>query len=267
MLVQSQVGVTAMALAMLLCAIVGLTSPVAASDYMNSCRTADGAYEIQDEVLMRTGADASSGRQIGYETLNTTILKREAGYCLSNAAPGQKFQYESKSYVLRITFMDYGRRMETEAICEFAADGLPAAFTCDRQVVTSSTAGKNTAPDSNGAANTDGSNLWTHNGSLMRLLAQGATRTFHYETPREGMLRAGAKPGSILFEGTRNGETYAGTAYIFKAGCPPKGYAVSGLISNGERRITLQGKAPKLSGTCKVQGSKEDILVFELHGE
>jgi hypothetical protein len=249
-----------------LCLAISTTSPALASDYFNNCRTADGAYEIQDEVLMRTNADASSGRQIEYQTLSTTNLKRETGYCLSNKAPGQKFQYESKSYVLRITFMDFGRRMETEAICEFAADGLPAAYTCDKQVVTLSTPDGKSA---SGAGNTPpaGSNLWTHNGSLMRLVANGATRTLLYEKPRDGMLNAGAKQGSIVFEGSRNGNAYSGTAYIFARGCKPQGYSVSGGISDGERRITLYGQAPKVSDGCKVQGTKDDTLVFELQGE
>ncbi len=249
-----------------LCTAINPATPALASDYVNTCRTADGAYEIQDEVLMRTGADASSGRQIDYKTLSTTILKRDTGYCLSNKAPGQKYVYESKSYVLRIAFMDYGRRMETEAICEFAADGLPAAYTCDKQVVTSSTADGKSA---SGAVSTApaGSNLWTHNGSLMRLVANGATRTFLYEKPREGMLNAGAEQGSVVFEGTRNGDAYSGTAYIFSKGCRPQGYAVSGDISDGERRITLYGQAPKVDDGCKVQGTKDDTLVFELQGE
>jgi hypothetical protein len=243
-------------------------APALASDYVNSCRTADGAYQIDDEVLTRTGADASSGRQIEYKTLKTTVLKRETGYCLSNKAPGQKYGYESKSSVLRISFMDYGRRMEAEVICEFASDGLPAAYTCDKQVVTSSTPdGKPTTPAGGAGANPSGANLWTHNGSLMRLVANGVTRTFQYEKPREGMMKAGAKKGSVVFEGTRNGEAYEGMAYVFASGCNPMGYTVAGTISNGERRITLQGQAPKIGNKCKPQGTKDDTLVFELQGE
>lgn len=249
-------------------AVAGFISPGWASDYVNSCRTADGAYQIDDEVLTRTGADASSGRQIEYKTISTTVLKRETGYCLSNKAPGQKYGYESKSSVLRISFMDYGRSMETEVICEFASDGLPAAYTCDKQVVTSATPdGKPPAPAGSAGAKPAGSNLWTHNGSLMRLVANGVTRTFLYEKPRAGILKAGAKQGSVVFEGTRDGDAYEGMAYIFASGCKPQGYRVAGTISNGERRITLQGQAPKIGDKCKPQGSKDDTLVFELQGE
>ena len=256
------------AIALWLGAAAVSTTPVLASDYVNSCRTADGAYQIDDDVLTRTGADASSGRQIEYKTISTTVLKRETGYCLSNKAPGQKYGYESKSSVLRISFMDYGRRMETQAICEFASDGLPAAYTCDKQVVTSATPdGKPTTPAGTGGTPAAGSNLWTHNGSLMRLVANGVTRKFLYEKPREGILKAGAKQGSVVFEGTRDGETYEGMAYIFASGCKPQGYRVSGTIANGERRITLQGQAPKIGDKCKPHGSKDDTLVFDLQGE
>ena len=241
--------------------------PAAASDYLNSCRTADGAYVIEDEVLTRAEADASSGRQIEYETLKTTLLKRETGYCIAKASPGQKYQYESKTYVVRIAFMDYGHRVEIDALCEFAADGLPAAYTCDKQVVTSKEADGAAA---SGGVNQDppagpvATNVWNHNGSRMRLVANGTARTFLYEVPRDGMVKAGAKKGSVLFSGTRDGTTYSGRAYVFKAGCEPQGYAVSGEIAGGERRITLFGQAPRIGDACRVQGTKDDTLVFDL---
>ncbi len=244
-----------------------LSLPGFASDYINYCRTADGDYEIQDEVLMRTGADASSGRQIDYQTLKTTLIKHETGYCISNQAPGQKFEYESKSTVIIITFRDDGRRIENKAFCEFAADGLPAAYTCDKQVVTSSVNEGQAATTAEATASTAASILWNHNGSLMRLIADGVTRTMVYEEPRDGMAKAGARQGSVVFEGTRTGNSYSGTAYIFAKGCKPRGYQVSGEIAEGERRITLHGLAPRLTSTCKLMGTKEDTLVFDLQGE
>jgi hypothetical protein len=38
--------------------------------------------------------------------------------------------------------------------------------------------------------------LWDHNGSTVYLMADGATREFHYNVPRAGMLQAGARSGS-----------------------------------------------------------------------
>ena len=41
--------------------------------------------------------------------------------------------------------------------------------------------------------------VWDHNGSVMYLVANGASREFHYQKPRPGMLDAGVRPGSLLF--------------------------------------------------------------------
>jgi hypothetical protein len=44
---------------------------------------------------------------------------------------------------------------------------------------------------------------WSHNGSVVYLQADGSSRKFFYHQPRDGMLHAGATPGSLLFEGER----------------------------------------------------------------
>ena len=56
---------------------------------------------------------------------------------------------------------------------------------------------------------------WTHNGSVVYLTAEGAKRSFFYHVPRPGVRDAGAKPGALLFEGKREGQSYSGTAYVF----------------------------------------------------
>ena len=45
------------------------------------------------------------------------------------------------------------------------------------------------------------STIWDHNGSVMYLVANGASREVYYQKPRQGMLDAGARPGSLLFRG------------------------------------------------------------------
>ena len=42
---------------------------------------------------------------------------------------------------------------------------------------------------------------WWHNGSMVYLIANGSSRSFHYHSPRDGMFAAGARPGSLLFTG------------------------------------------------------------------
>jgi hypothetical protein len=43
--------------------------------------------------------------------------------------------------------------------------------------------------------------IWNHNGSEMYLVANGSSREVYYQKPRQGMLDAGARPGSLLFRG------------------------------------------------------------------
>jgi hypothetical protein len=84
--------------------------------------------------------------------------------------------------------------------------------------------------------------IWDHNGSVMYLVTNGSSREFHYQTPRPGMLDAGARPGSVLFRGELNNGQYVGTAYIFNAHCGPIPFQVKGSILNNER-IVLTGQA------------------------
>ena len=105
---------------------------------------------------------------------------------------------------------------------------------------------------------------WTHNGSLMRLIAQGASRRLVYEQPRAGIEAAGGRPGVVLFEGARTGDRYEGTARIFNEascpGSPPLVYRVSGFA--GDREIVLTG-ARNVFENCEPTGAtRTDRLVF-----
>ncbi len=112
--------------------------------------------------------------------------------------------------------------------------------------------------------NNSGRSLWTHNGSLVYLTAEGDTRRFYYKQPREGMRAVGARPGTILFEGRRDGTSYAGTAYIFTTQCGAIPYQVRGVVSHDERQVTLRGAAPsQVEGGCRVLGYRDDVLVFD----
>lgn len=240
------------------CVAAGAIHPAQASDFFHVCRTADGIYEINDEALYRVSPDGNQGQTLTYQKVSERTLRRETGYCIVNKAGGQTFNYESRTYTLRAAFTDEGRRVETDFICEFASDGLPAAYTCNKQVVVS-------REGDGGSANppaASGGSLWMHNGSVMRLEARGPERKFYYETPRSGIQKAGARSGTLLFEGTRDGQIYSGVAYIFKRGCEPAPYAIAGEVSEDDRRITMTGRAPRLDNACAVSGTKDDTLVF-----
>jgi len=106
---------------------------------------------------------------------------------------------------------------------------------------------------------------WTHNGSLLRLTADGTARVFAYERPRAGLLGAGVRAGTLLFEGRNLGGWYSGTARTFSSDCPgqPHVFAVEGPVGNGQRRVTLRG-VRELHERCEPVGrQREDVLVFD----
>lgn len=236
---------------------LGLTGGALASDYSHDCRSSDGQWQMWDEGLSASG-DANQ-TQIPYTTLKDTVLSRREGYCLSK---GQKFGFAAKTYVRRIKFKHQGQSYEVDMLCEMASDGLPAAYSCEKEVVTLDTQ-QSGGGSSAGAGGSSSTALWTHNGSLMRLDANGKRRTFSYENPRPGMRKAGAKPGDIVFEGERDGQLYYGTAYIYSKSCGRQGYAVEGRVTAGDRGVILEGEAPVLDSGCNVKGTRRDVLRFD----
>jgi len=107
-----------------------------------------------------------------------------------------------------------------------------------------------------------GPSLWNHNGSTMRLVAEGARRKFFYQQPRSGIRAAGAAPGTLLFDGIRRGESYSGTAYVFAGDCGSFPYKVSGRLAS-ETEVVMSGMAPSVSRNgCSIEGYRQDTLVF-----
>ncbi len=108
--------------------------------------------------------------------------------------------------------------------------------------------------------------LWNHNGSTVYLVVQGHSRKFFYNEPRPGIVSAGAKPGSLLFEGEAIGEQFEGTAYLFNSRCGQLPYHVSGPLLENSRRVELRGQAPRADYNCRIIGYVDDLLVFQLIG-
>ena len=103
---------------------------------------------------------------------------------------------------------------------------------------------------------------WEQNGSIVRLIPNGATRKLYYEVPRAELTAMGVKPGTLLFDGIKKGNSYSGTAYAFTNLCQPKDYPVSGAISEDEKQVTLRGKMPEFGDGCKVAKYRDALLVF-----
>jgi hypothetical protein len=88
---------------------------------------------------------------------------------------------------------------------------------------------------------------------------------FAYVQPRSGMIDAGARPGSLLFDGRFDGSYISGTARIFVWQCGVFTYRVDGGVSRDGTIITLKGSAPWVDrATCGTKGSTPDLLNFDL---
>lgn len=127
-----------------------------------------------------------------------------------------------------------------------------------------------TAVSPGSAAGLDGS-LWDHNGSAM-VLEQSAGRMV-YDEPKAAITGT-VRRGTVLFEGRFSGKRINGTAYVFKKGCEPAPYPVSGVMENNPRgfgsRIVLTGPAPRRDrNSCAIIGTTgaHSRLVFEEMGD
>jgi len=105
--------------------------------------------------------------------------------------------------------------------------------------------------------------LWEHNDSVMYLVENGASREFHYQKPRPGMLEAGARPGSLLFRGRADNGQYSGTAYIFNPRCGPVPFQVRGSALDNDERIVLTGEAPLVGRRCRIYKTYASTLEFK----
>ena len=106
--------------------------------------------------------------------------------------------------------------------------------------------------------------LWDHNGSVMYLVENGASREFYYQKPRPGMLEAGAHPDSLLFRGQITDGHFSGTAFLFNANCGQVPFAVRGPILDNGERVVLTGQAPHVGRNCQASGEYTSTLEFKL---
>lgn len=104
--------------------------------------------------------------------------------------------------------------------------------------------------------------LWNHNGSVMRLVAEGNNRIFYYEAPRPAMAERGVRQGTLFFNGQRVGNRYAGTARAFSRECSaPMEYRMSGTVVS-ETKIVLAGRRPVFRNCRATSTLKYEELVL-----
>ncbi|MEO1747439.1 MAG: hypothetical protein AAFR27_02265, partial [Pseudomonadota bacterium] len=95
-----------------------------------------------------------------------------------------------------------------------------------------------------------------HNGSLMEVRVNNGQAQIVYARPKASIARVGVTPGTVLFSGVQSGGSYSGQARVFRSGCAPALYNVSGsirIVGEVGRRLTLTGAAPVRNG-CTVTG-------------
>ena len=107
-----------------------------------------------------------------------------------------------------------------------------------------------------------GRTYWNHNGSVMYLVINRRRREFYYHQPRQGMRDEGVMPGTLLFAGTVNGNSYEGIAYLFSARCGKRAFRVTGPVAENGGRVVMTGAAAGFNSRCEPKGVINDVLVF-----
>lgn len=102
---------------------------------------------------------------------------------------------------------------------------------------------------------------YDHNGSLMEIEYCDGSMRIEYITPRAGMLKAGARSGSLLVDARirLNGEI-RGTARLFSETCGEITYPISGQAEVDI--VELWGQAPVRNSNCQIVRHRDDHLVF-----
>jgi hypothetical protein len=110
---------------------------------------------------------------------------------------------------------------------------------------------------------------FVHNGSYVQVFPDhGVIAYYQPKASLQGLVAE----GDAIFEGTFDRSGISGTAYVFKAGCPPLGYSVKGgrYRSSGDAFV-LKGAAPvHAKDSCAVVGmtttGSNAVLRFEPGG-
>ncbi|MBI5132325.1 MAG: hypothetical protein HZA66_23025 [Rhodopseudomonas palustris] len=142
------------------------------------------------------------------------------------------------------------------------ADSRARAFRCgvDQPFI-------NTSSSSDAVASLDGRVLnrevLDHNGSTVELVrSRSGTVEIRYTMPKPSLS---IPAGTMLFRGSERNGRISGQAFVFKTGCAPAGYEVSGARQGGY--LVLEGAAPRRGAGCSLAGMSKKSgharLLFE----
>jgi len=107
---------------------------------------------------------------------------------------------------------------------------------------------------------------WKNRMSIMRLDATGVSRKFIFFKPSPDQMKAGAKVGSLLFDGQISGKDYVGSAFSYSEKCGREQFPVSGQIKNNASRVILTGMSPLMDRNCRRIGKIKKALVLDFIG-
>ena len=105
-----------------------------------------------------------------------------------------------------------------------------------------------------------------HNNSLMAITSpRPGEMVIVYSRPRPDLYGL-VQPGTLLVRGMWQGQTFAGTAFVFSSLCGAIPYPVNGTV-DGSGALMLLGPAPQFDIYCNILGfaigSQHAVLRFE----
>lgn len=114
-----------------------------------------------------------------------------------------------------------------------------------------------------------GKDMWTHNGSVVEIDAAPSGKNdgaesieIRYVEPKASLMSEGVKSGTLLFNGSRKGDSISGTIRIFNMKCGTLEYAASGNQSS-TGRIELKARRPVRANCAVTDRFVDEELVFE----
>lgn len=104
---------------------------------------------------------------------------------------------------------------------------------------------------------------WLLSGSVMALVGQEGEPWFNrivYVQPRASLSGRGVKPGTVYFQGIKQGEEYLGMAFLFSKYCDPMPYQATVQFRGNSDRIMVIGLPSIRDRDCSEVGQKEPLV-------
>jgi hypothetical protein len=215
-----------------------------------------GGRSLTDESLSWRPADPSIGHHVEWRMENGTPIAAIFGRWRNRDDEGPSGDVAVEELlVVKVT---------PRQVCAVAVIGglSPYAMTLARQQADTKARAFRCGVDkpfantssSDAVASLDGrimkSEVLDHNGSTVELnRSRSGAVEIRYTVPKPSLSIA---PGTLLFRGSEHNGRISGQAFVFKDGCQPAGYDVSGARQGGY--LVFEGSAPRRGSGCSLAG-------------